>query len=148
LQLVYSLSFPTHLSHPRKCAPSLFNNPSADPLPFQGSSNMLRSIPASKISLPFLFSQFSFFHFFSPFYTYPHSTFPFSLLFSISSYHPCSYVIIPTDRLVIIYLTFLQHCSFTGSSLHLLSYVISNLHPKPRDLHYDRQTCCGYRAPK
>ena len=30
----YSPSFPTGLSHPRKCAPSLLNNPSAAPLPF------------------------------------------------------------------------------------------------------------------
>jgi hypothetical protein len=35
----YSLSFPTCLSHPRKCAPSLLNSPSAAPLPFQGFSN-------------------------------------------------------------------------------------------------------------
>jgi hypothetical protein len=35
----YNLSFPTCLSHPRKCAPSLLNSPSAAPLPFQGFNN-------------------------------------------------------------------------------------------------------------
>jgi hypothetical protein len=30
----YNLSFPTFHSHPRKCSPSLLNNPSASPLPF------------------------------------------------------------------------------------------------------------------
>jgi hypothetical protein len=39
IHTTYSLSFPTCLSHPRKCAPSLLNNPSATPLPFQGFSN-------------------------------------------------------------------------------------------------------------
>jgi hypothetical protein len=39
LQLAYSLSFPTGMSHPRKCAPSLHNNPLASPLPFQGFNN-------------------------------------------------------------------------------------------------------------
>jgi hypothetical protein len=34
----YSLSFPTCLSHPRKCAPSLLNSPSVAPLPFQAST--------------------------------------------------------------------------------------------------------------
>jgi hypothetical protein len=36
LQLAYSLSFPTCLSHPMKCSYSLINSPSASPLPFQG----------------------------------------------------------------------------------------------------------------
>jgi hypothetical protein len=35
----YNLSFPTCMSHPRKCAPSLLNSPSATPLPFQGFNN-------------------------------------------------------------------------------------------------------------
>jgi hypothetical protein len=39
LQLAYNLSFPTCLSHPRKCAPSLLNSPSTAPLPFQGFNN-------------------------------------------------------------------------------------------------------------
>jgi hypothetical protein len=37
----YNPSFPTCLSHPRKCSPSLLNNPSAAPLPFQGFSNRI-----------------------------------------------------------------------------------------------------------
>ena len=37
--IAYSPSFPTCLSHPRKCAPSLLNNPSAAPLLFQGFNN-------------------------------------------------------------------------------------------------------------
>jgi hypothetical protein len=35
----YNPSFPTCLSHPRKCAPSLLNSPSAAPLPFWGFNN-------------------------------------------------------------------------------------------------------------
>ena len=35
----YSLSFPTWMSHPRKCASSLLNSPSATPLPFQVFTN-------------------------------------------------------------------------------------------------------------
>ena len=35
----YNLSFPTFLSQTRKCAPSLINNPSTSPLPFQGFNN-------------------------------------------------------------------------------------------------------------
>jgi hypothetical protein len=37
--IAYNLSFPTCMSHPRKCAPSLLNSPSAAPLPFQGFNN-------------------------------------------------------------------------------------------------------------
>jgi hypothetical protein len=37
----YSPSFPTCLSHPRKCAPSLLNSLTVAPLPFQGFSNKL-----------------------------------------------------------------------------------------------------------
>jgi hypothetical protein len=47
---------------------------------------LLRSIPASKISLPFSIFPTSFLPFFSLFYTYPISPFPFSLLFSLSSF--------------------------------------------------------------
>jgi hypothetical protein len=35
----YSPSFPTCLFHPRKCAPSLLNNPSVASLPFPGFNN-------------------------------------------------------------------------------------------------------------
>jgi hypothetical protein len=35
----YNPSFPTCLSHPRKCAPSLLNSPSTAPLPFRGFNN-------------------------------------------------------------------------------------------------------------
>jgi hypothetical protein len=35
----YSLSFPTRVSHPRKCDPSPLNSASAAPLPFQGFNN-------------------------------------------------------------------------------------------------------------
>jgi hypothetical protein len=34
----YSPSFPTCLSHPRKCSPSLLNSPSTAPLPFWAST--------------------------------------------------------------------------------------------------------------
>jgi hypothetical protein len=44
----YSPSFPTCLSHPRKCAPSLLNSPSSSPFPFSGlrnrSTGSLRSL--------------------------------------------------------------------------------------------------------
>ena len=36
----YSPSFPTCMSHPRKCAPSPLKSPSVRPLPFQGFNNM------------------------------------------------------------------------------------------------------------
>jgi hypothetical protein len=39
MQLAYNISFPTCLSHLRKCAPSLFNSPLDAPLPFQGFNN-------------------------------------------------------------------------------------------------------------
>jgi hypothetical protein len=39
IHTTYNLLFPTCLSHPSKCAPSLFNNPLASPLPFQGFNN-------------------------------------------------------------------------------------------------------------
>jgi hypothetical protein len=37
----YNPSFPKFLSHPKKCAPSLLNSPSAAPLPFWGFNNKL-----------------------------------------------------------------------------------------------------------
>jgi hypothetical protein len=37
----YSPSFPTWISHPRKCAPYLLNSPSVSPLPFSGFNNNL-----------------------------------------------------------------------------------------------------------
>jgi hypothetical protein len=39
LQQLYNLSFPTHLSHPRRHAHSFLYNPSFAPLLFQGSRN-------------------------------------------------------------------------------------------------------------
>jgi hypothetical protein len=50
LQLAYSPSFPTCISHPRKCAPSLLNSPSAAPLPFRGFNNRLDRKSQSLIS--------------------------------------------------------------------------------------------------
>jgi hypothetical protein len=47
----YSLSFPTCLSHPRKCAPSLLNNPSTTPLPFQDFNNRLDRKSQSTIAI-------------------------------------------------------------------------------------------------
>jgi hypothetical protein len=40
IHIAYNLSFPTSLSHPRKCAPSLLNSSLVAPLPFQGFNNM------------------------------------------------------------------------------------------------------------
>jgi hypothetical protein len=40
LQLSYDLLFPTCVSHPKKCAPSLLCNPSVTPLPFYGFRKM------------------------------------------------------------------------------------------------------------
>jgi hypothetical protein len=50
LQLAYSPSFPTCLSHPRKCAPSLLNSPSTSPLPFWGFNNRLDRKSQSPVS--------------------------------------------------------------------------------------------------
>jgi hypothetical protein len=47
----YNLSFPTCLSHPRKCAPSLLNSPSVAPLPFQGFNNRLDRNSQSTIAV-------------------------------------------------------------------------------------------------
>jgi hypothetical protein len=49
----YSPSFPTCISHPRKCAPSLLNSPLTAPLPFQGFNNRTNKkyqIPITPVS--------------------------------------------------------------------------------------------------
>jgi len=51
LQLAYSLPFPTCLSHPMKCSPSLLNSPSNAPLPFWGFNNKSNKKYQNPISL-------------------------------------------------------------------------------------------------
>jgi hypothetical protein len=47
----YSPSFHTCLFHPRKCAPSLLNNPSASPPPFHSFNNRLERKSLSPIAV-------------------------------------------------------------------------------------------------
>jgi hypothetical protein len=119
----------------------------------------------SKFPSPFLFSQLCFIYFppfiptfvplfFSPFY------FPFivTILSHFSKtagsqvggladhhLHPYSHIMSPTDHCVIMYLIFFVTAS---SIFHIQNFAISILHPKIRDIHYDRHTCHGYQAPK
>jgi hypothetical protein len=49
--IAYNPSFPTCMSHPRKYAPSLLNNPLVAPFPFQGFNNRLDRKSQSPITV-------------------------------------------------------------------------------------------------
>jgi hypothetical protein len=62
MSTTYSPSVPTCLSHPEECSPSLLDNPSAAPLPFQGfkkRSYMKSQSTKTYVRLPIVSEIFS-----------------------------------------------------------------------------------------
>jgi len=136
-------------------------------------SLLLRSIPASEISLPFSIFPTSFVHFFSLFYTYPNSPFSFFLfpffspflVFMLSHFsktmssrvprlvdsrvlisNPHSDILSPTDRCIILYLAIFAVAGFRVGRFqifHIPYYVTYILYPNDLRSTFQPLDCPG-----